>query len=103
MQVFVGRDDHRRHLGPLQQFAVISSDEISADLAGHQLGTLGVLLGDADPVYLRMARRDFAAKQADPARADDGEANAFGFAVSQRAPPAATASAGARLSGKVTT
>ena len=77
MKMFVGRDDDGVHFGTPQQFAIIGGDEIGADLVGDQLGACRVLLGDADPVDGRVARRDFAAEQADTAGADDREADAL--------------------------
>ena len=46
-----------------------------------ELRALRVLLGDADPVDLRMARGKLAADQSDAAGADDGEADAFRLLV----------------------
>ena len=78
VQVLVGRNDRRVHFGPGEQLAVVGGDEVGPDLGGDELRALGLDLGQADEVDLRMARRDLAAEQADAARADDGEADAFG-------------------------
>src|SRR5580693_8974714 len=53
-------------------------DEIGADAGRDITTTIMVELGDADPFHRRMPRRHFAAEQADPAGADDGQPDAFG-------------------------
>src|SRR5262245_34964664 len=54
--------------------------KIGAYLVGDLAGTVGVLLGQPDPADRWMARGNLAAEQADPAAADDGEADPFRFA-----------------------
>src|SRR5262249_3200068 len=63
---------------PRQQFTVAGGDEIGADTGADIAAAIVIELGDADPFHRRMTRRDLAAKQADPAGADDGETDTFG-------------------------
>ncbi len=78
VQVLVGRDDRGRHLGAREQLAVVVCHEVRADFFPDELCPIGLDLGQADEVDLRMARRDLAAEHPDPATADDGEADALG-------------------------
>ena len=82
MQVLVGGDDGGRHLRPPEQLAVVLRDEICLDLAGNLTGPVGILLGEADPLHRRMARRHLAAEEADTTAADDSETDAFRRAAS---------------------
>ncbi len=77
VQMLVGADDGGGHFRPLEQFDVALRDEIGADFGGDFAGAVRVFLGEPDPFDRRMARRHLAAKQADAAAADDGEADAF--------------------------
>ncbi len=79
VQVLVGGDDHRVDLRAREQLAVIGGDEIRAAFLAHDFAALGIDLGEADPVHLGMAGGELAANQPDATRADDGEADAFGF------------------------
>jgi hypothetical protein len=90
MQVLVGGDHRRGDLGAAQQFLVVGGDEVGADLLGDQLAARRILLGDADPFDRRMAARHRAADQADPARADDGQADTLRVPV-HGAPPVMSA------------
>src|SRR5262249_32614755 len=71
--MLVARDDRTGHFRPLEQLAVILRDEIGADFLGDEEPAVVILLRNPDPLHRRVARRDLAAKQADPAGADDGE------------------------------
>ena len=73
------------HLGALQELAEIAGDEIRLAFVADELRTLGLEVGDADEVDLRVARGDFAAEQADAAGADDGEADSLGRLTQRRA------------------
>ena len=75
----------RNHAIALQELAKIAGDEIRLALVADQLGALGLEIGDADEVDLRMTRGDFAAEQADAAGADDGEADSLGRLTQRRA------------------
>src|SRR6202030_3058945 len=78
VQMLVGRDQHRVDFRPRQKLAMTGGDEIGADAGGDIAAAIMVELGDADPFHRRMPRRHLAAKQADPAGADDGKADALG-------------------------
>src|SRR5579862_4357036 len=54
-------------------------DEIGADAGRDVTAAIMIELGDADPFHRRMPRRHLAAKQADPAGADDGQPDALGI------------------------
>src|SRR5262249_11951106 len=71
---------------------MVLGDEVRADLLGDMQAAVMVLLGDADPLHRRMARCDLAAKQSDPAGADDGEPDAFCLPP-HRLPPTISATA----------
>src|SRR5262249_3218763 len=103
VEMLVGGDDGAGDLRALEQLAMILGDEVRADLLGDMQAAVIVLLGDADPLHGRMARCDLAAKQPDPAGADDGEPDAFCF-PSHPLPPtiSATAAGGAFDSGRST-
>src|SRR5262245_65448089 len=90
--MLVGGDDGASRLRTLEQLAVILGDEVGADLLRDVQAAVMVLLGDADPLHSRMARRDLAAKESDPAGADDGETDAFRLS-SHRLPPTISATA----------
>src|SRR5262249_8111557 len=92
MEMLVGGDDGAGDLRALEQLAKILGDEVGADRFRHVQAAVMVLLGDADPLHGRMARCDFAAKQSDPAGADDGEPDASWLSP-HRLPPAISASA----------
>ncbi len=76
--MLVGGDDGAGDFRPRQQFAMAGGDEIGADLGADIAAAIVIELGDADPFDRGMARRHFAAEQADAAGADDGEADALG-------------------------
>ena len=78
MEVLVGRDDGAGDLRSAQQFAMIGGGEIGANPGRHLPDAVRVLLRKPDPFDRGMARRDLAAKQADPAAADDREPDALG-------------------------
>src|ERR1700757_643687 len=103
VEMFVGGDDGAGDFRALEQLAMILSDEVGADLLGDVQAAVMVLFGDADPLHGWMARCDLAAKQPDPAGADDGESDAFCL-PSHRLPPtiSATAESAAFDSGKST-
>jgi len=103
VEMLVGGDDGAGDLRALEQLAQILGDEVGADLFRDMQAAVMVLLGDADPLHGRMARCDFAAKQSDPAGADDGEPDAF-WLSSHRLPPtiSATAESAAFDSGRST-
>ena len=67
-QVTSGRASNSRWLG---------GDEIGADARADVAAAIMVELGDADPFHRGMARRHFAAEQADAPGTDNGEAYAF--------------------------
>src|SRR5215475_11352821 len=92
VEMLVGGDDGAGALRALEQLAKILGDEVGADLFRDMQAAVMVLLGDADPLHGRMARCDFAAKQSDPAGADDGEPDAF-WLSSHRLPPTISATA----------
>src|SRR5687768_17596613 len=77
MQVLVSRDHRGSHFRPCEELAEIAGDEISSDFVTDEPPALRVDLGDANPVDLRKARRDFATDEADAARADDRETDSF--------------------------
>ena len=79
VQVLVGRNHRGGHFGPLEEFVEVGGDEIRADLLGHELCALRVLLRDADPIDLGVASGEFTANQADASRADDRKSDAFGL------------------------
>ena len=93
MQMLVGGDDDAGDLGTFEQLAVVLGDEVGADLFRDIKPAVVVLLGDADPLHRRMARRDLAAEQPDPPGADDGEPDALGLASAHRRAPAISATA----------
>ena len=103
MEMLIGGDDGAGDLRALEQLAKILGDEVGADLFSDMQAAVMVLLGDADPLHGWMARCDFAAKQSDPAGADDGEPDAFRLSP-HRLPPtiSATAESAAFDSGRST-
>ncbi len=78
MQMLVGGDDGGGDFRPRQQLAMAGGDEIGADARADIAAAIVIELGDADPFHRGMARRHFAAEQADAAGADNGEADALG-------------------------
>ncbi len=86
VEMLVGGDDDAGHLRPLEQLAVVLRHEVGADLLGDIEAAVVVLLRDPDPLHRRMARRDLAAKQADPAGANDGKADVCGLPPHRFAP-----------------
>ena len=93
VQVLVGGDDDAGDFRALEQLAIVLGDEVGADLFRNVKAAVVVLLGDADPLHRRMACRDLAAKQPDPAGADDGEPDALGLPPAHRRAPAISATA----------
>src|SRR5262249_32278427 len=77
VQMLVGRDDGAGDLGTCEQLAVARGDEVGPDPRRDIAAAIGIELGNADPFDRRVARRDFAAEEADTAGADDGEAHSF--------------------------
>ena len=77
MQMLVGGDDGASDFRPRQQLAMAGGDEIGADARTDVAAAIVIKLGDADPFHRGVARRHFAAEQADAAGADNGEAYAF--------------------------
>ena len=106
VQVLVGGDDGGGDFRSRQQLAVAGGDEIGADARGDVAAAIVFELGDADPFDRRMARRHFAAEQADASGADDGKADALGVLLHRAPPaapaPAATADSASLLSGRST-
>src|SRR5205814_485215 len=78
VKVLVGRDDRSRHLRAREELAVVVGHEVRADFFPDELRAIGLDLGEADKVDLRVTRGDFAAEQTDPPSSDDGEADALG-------------------------
>jgi hypothetical protein len=78
VQVLVGGDDRAGDFRPRQQLAVTGGDEIGADAGCDVAAAIVIELGDADPFDRGMARRHFAAEQADAAGADNGKPDALG-------------------------
>jgi hypothetical protein len=77
MEVLVGGDDGAGDFRTPQQLPMVLRDEIGAYLLRDIKAAIVILLRDADPLYGRMARRDLAAKQPDPAGTYDGKPDAF--------------------------
>src|SRR5579883_495183 len=78
MQMFIGANKRRGDFGPRQKLAMAGGEIVGANPRRDIAAAVVVEFGDADPLDRGMPRRHLAAKQADPAGANDGEADAFG-------------------------
>ena len=76
--MFIGADNRRSDLRPLEQFDMALRHEIRVDLGADFAGAVRVLLRKPDPLYRRMPCRYFAAEQSDATAADNREAHALG-------------------------
>ncbi|BDG74033.1 hypothetical protein Rmf_39620 [Roseomonas fluvialis] len=75
MQMLVGRDDYRGHLGPGEQLPPVLADKVGLHERAYLRRSLGPDIADADPVHHRVAACQRTAEAPDAPSTNDGKAN----------------------------